>query len=234
MHSSAFELNQASSFSVLSALLNERYSCRAYDAQPVAREKIEQLLLAAQRTPSWCNTQPWQVYVVSGAMRDSLAAQLVDLAQSGAPPNPDFSFPQAYVGEYRERRKVCGVQLYQSLNIAREDKARAARQALENFRFFGAPHVVFITSPEELGFYGGLDCGLYVMSFLLSAQALGLGAIAQAALASYPDLVRRNLNIPEGRKLVCGIAFGVPLQSHAINSYRTERAGLSQAVQWFE
>ncbi len=55
---------------------------------------------------------------------------------------------------------MCAVQLYQAVGIGREDKASAARQSLENFRFFGAPHVALITTDDELGVYGVVDCGL--------------------------------------------------------------------------
>ena len=39
-------------------------------------------------------------------------------------------------------------QLYNALNIARGDKSAYARQALENFNFFGAPHVAIVTTDE--------------------------------------------------------------------------------------
>ena len=46
---------------VLEELLGERYSVRAFQPQPVPRETIEHVLTTAQRTASWCNSQPWQV-----------------------------------------------------------------------------------------------------------------------------------------------------------------------------
>jgi nitroreductase len=51
---------------VLEELLNERYSCRAFLARQVPRETIEHVLKTAQRTASWCNSQPWQVLIASG------------------------------------------------------------------------------------------------------------------------------------------------------------------------
>jgi len=48
-----------------------------------------------------------------------------------------------------------------------------ARQALENFNFFGAPHVAIVHTDEALGVYGAIDCGGYVTSFMLAAQARG-------------------------------------------------------------
>src|SRR5437870_3788613 len=51
---------------VLEELLNERYSVRAFLPQPVPHEIIEHVLATAQRTASWCNSQPWQVLIASG------------------------------------------------------------------------------------------------------------------------------------------------------------------------
>ena len=67
----------------------------------------------------------------------------------------------------------------------RGDKMAYAKQALENFNFFGAPHVAIIHTNEPLGIYGAIDCGAYVSNFMLAAQALGLGTIPQAALARH-------------------------------------------------
>ncbi len=212
--------------------LRSRYSCRQFLPRPVTREKIEAILCLAQMTPSWCNTQPWQIILLSGDETDRLREKLYAHAAGGARPNPDFTYPLRYEGVYRDRRKVCGVQLYQSLGIGKEDRAAAGEQALENFRFFGAPHVLLITTPEDLGVYGALDCGLYVCSFILAAHEHGINTIAQAALASYPDMLREHFGLPPERKFVCGIAFGYGDGEHAINSYRTERADLADVVDW--
>jgi nitroreductase len=212
--------------------LRARYSCRQFLDKPVPRKTIEAILDTAQLTPSWCNTQPWQIILLSGNETDDLREKLHSHAAGGAKSNPDFPFPPHYEGVYRDRRKVCGVQLYQALGIGKDDRAAAGQQALENFRFFGAPHVLLITTPENLGVYGAVDCGLYVSNFILAAREHGVDTIAQAALASYPDLLRDYFELPAERKFVCGIAFGYGDSEHAINRYRTERADLSAVVDW--
>jgi nitroreductase len=211
---------------VLEELLGERYSCRAYRPDPVPRATIERVLTAAQRTASWCNSQPWQVVIASGAAKERFRAAIYAAASSGAPDEGDFSFPREYRGVYLERRRESGFQLYNTLGIARGDRAAYARQALENFNFFGAPHVAIIHSDEALGIYGAIDCGAYVGNFLLAAQALGLGTIPQAALAHQSSLIRRHFGLGDDRRVVCGISFGFPDQDHKINSYRTSRAGI--------
>ncbi len=214
--------------------LKERFSCRRFLPRPVSREIIESILELAQLTPSWCNTQPWQIMLLSGEALAQLRESLYAHANSGAHANPDFPFPPSYEGIYRYRRKVCGVQLYQSLGIGKDDRAAAAQQGLENFRFFGAPHVLLITTPDSLGVYGAIDCGLYVGSFILAARECGVDSIPQAALASYPDWLREYFQLPPERKFVCGISFGYADMAHPINRYRTERADIGDVVDWRE
>lgn len=218
----------------LEALLGARFSCRAFRPEPVPRARIERALALAQRTPSWCNTQPWQVSVVSGAPLARLCDALTETARRGEPERPHFPFPEAYLGVYRDRRRVCGVQLYQSLGIGREDRDAARAQAMENFRVFGAPHAAFVTTPAELGVYGAVDCGLWLMAFLLALESQGIQAIAQAALASWPDVVDAHVGLGEGRRLVFGVAFGHGVAAAPVNGYRTERAPLAQTVRFME
>jgi nitroreductase len=210
----------------LEELLGERYSCRAFRPEPVPRPTIERILTAAQRTASWCNSQPWQILIASGAAKERFRAAIYATVSSGAPEDGDFPFPREYRGVYLERRRESGFQLYNTLGIARGDKAAYAKQALENYNFFGAPHVAIIHTDEALGIYGAIDCGAYVGNFLLAAQALGLGTIPQAALARQSGLIRRHFGLGDDRRVVCGISFGFPDHDHKINSYRTSRASI--------
>jgi nitroreductase len=214
----------------LETALRSRFSARKFKPDPVPEATLQRILELAQCTPSWCNCQPWQLVITRGAATERFRNAMYARARSGAHPNPDFAYPLAYEGTYRDRRKVCGVQLYQSLGIGKDDRAAAAQQALENFRLFGAPHVAIVTTAEKLGVYGLLDCGLYVQSFMLAARDSGVDTIAQAALASYPDLIRELLGLDADRKIVCGISFGYADPGDRIHGYRTERAGASEAV----
>ncbi len=94
--------------------------------------------------------------------------------------------------------------------------------------------MALITTEEELGVYGALDCGLYVANFMLAAKNFGVDSIAQAAPASYPDLIRSHFGLPANRKLVCGISFGYADAEHPINGYRTERSPVSGSVTFVE
>jgi nitroreductase len=218
---------------VLRELLDERFSCRAFKPDPVPRPVIERILKTAQRTASWCNSQPWQVVIASGAAKEKFRNEIYAAARSGKN-DGDFPFPREYRGVYLERRRESGFQLYNTLGIPRGDRAAYARQALENFNFFGAPHVAIIHTDEALGVYGAIDCGAYVGNFMLAAQALGLGTIPQAALAHQSSLIRRHFHLGDDRRVVCGISFGYADRDHRVNSYRTSRASVADAATFVE
>ena len=214
----------------LERLTSRRRSCRAFRPQPVARTSIIRILEMAQKTASWCNSQPWRVIVTSGVETDRFREAMYKAANSGGPQKGDFPFPREYRGVYAERRRESGFQLYNALNIARGDKSAYAHQALENFNFFGAPHVAIVTTDEALGVYGAVDCGAYVANFLLAAEAFGVATVPQASLAFYSDVVRGHFGLESDRKIVCGISFGIANTEHPANGFRTNRAEVADVV----
>jgi len=70
----------------------ERRSVRAFLSEEVPRDLLERVFQTAQQAPSWCNIQPWRVYVASGERRARLTAALLAAAK-GSPPEPDVPFP---------------------------------------------------------------------------------------------------------------------------------------------
>ncbi|ABF12392.1 nitroreductase [Cupriavidus metallidurans] len=219
---------------VLEGLLAARHSCRAFLPDEVPQDIVERIVSLAQRTASWCNAQPWQVVITRGAATDRFREVMLAPSESDDEKRPDFEWPREYQGVYQERRRECGLALYDAVGVARGDREASTRQARENFRLFGAPHVAIITSDEALSTYGAVDCGGYVANFMLAATSLGVATIAQAALAARPHRVRECLGLPASRRIVCGISFGYPDTHHPANGFRTSRAELSSAVKWLD
>ncbi|WP_461186656.1 nitroreductase [Arthrobacter sp. Z4-13] len=215
--------------STLDALLAERWSCRAFLPEQLEPDVVTAILTAAAHTPSWCNTQPWHLDVVSGDALERLRARLSEDAVIEEP-RPDIPFPASYEGVYRDRRRKSGWALYESVGVARGDREASREQARQNFEFFGAPHVVIMSAPVHLGVYAAIDCGLFAQSFMLSAQARGVGTIAQASIAAEAPLLREELAISQDRMILFAIAFGRPDRAHPANGFRTERESLSRMV----
>jgi nitroreductase len=220
--------------SVFSRLVADRRSCRGFLPTPVPHEQIETMLGLAQRAASWCNTQPWGIYVTEGDATERLRAALFDLAVSGAATASDVDFPPGYAGRFLERRRDAGWRLYEAVGVERGDREGSRRQNLGNFRLFGAPHVAVITVASELGPYALLDVGVYLGTLLLAAESLGIGAIPQAALALYSDLLREFFEIPPEEIVLAGVSFGWPDLEHPANAVRVGRATLEESVRWVD
>ena len=217
----------------LERLLSTRHSCRGFLREPVADDLIVRILSISQRTPSWCNAQPWQVIITKGPATERFRRALCDYVAKN-PPAPDIAFPREYRGAYLERRRACGFRLYEAVGVARGDREAYAKQGFENYKLFGAPHVAIITSDEALGTYGAVDCGAYVNNFLLAAQSVGIASIPQAALASHSKFVREHFGLGDDRLVVCGISFGYEDRASRANSFRTNRVSLDEVVTWVE
>ena len=213
-------------------LLLRRYSCRAFLPDAVPDGIIERIVSVAQRTASWCNAQPWQLDITRGAGTESFRKLMTD--HSDDEPVADYEWPRAYQGVYGHRRRACGMALYRSVGIPRGDRDGYRRQMTRNFHFFGAPHVAIVSSDDSLAAYGAIDCGGFVANFLNAATAFGIATIPQAALTTRSDLVRAHLGLPADRRIVCGISFGYADPGHPANSFRTERAALSDVVRFHD
>ncbi|MFC9554470.1 nitroreductase [Rhodococcus sp. NPDC056960] len=215
----------------LAQLLDARISCRAYLPTQVPRDVIERILALSQQTPSWCNTQPWQVAITEAEGTERFRTGLAQYVRTH-PQESDFDFPREYTGEHKLRRRECAMQLYSSVGIATGDRAASAEQTMKNFDLFGAPHVAIVTTHEALGTYGAVDCGLYVDTFLLAAQSLGVATIPQAALAGSSRFIHEFFGLAEDRRVVCAISFGYPDAENPVNGFRTRRESVADVAQW--
>lgn len=224
---------------VLSDLLASRYSCRAYRPEPVPHPVIQTMLALAQNAASWCNSQPWQVHVTEGAaterLRETMFSRALADAKAGTlAPSSDLPFPANYTGVYKDRQREVAWQLYEAVGIEYGDRIGSGKQTLENFRLFGAPHALVLTTEKSIGTYGVLDCGSYLGTLILAAQSLGIGMIPQAAFANYCPLLREFFAIPDNRDIVCGASFGFPDPDHPANQFRSRRAALEDTVTWLD
>jgi nitroreductase len=78
-----------------------------------------------------------------------------------------------------------------------------------------------------------VDTGMFIQNVMLAARGHGLETCPQAALAEYPDVARDLLNIPESKKLICGVALGYADYDDPSYQYRTDREPVERFTQWY-
>jgi nitroreductase len=209
----------------------QRKSVRAFLDKPVPEQTLRGIFERAQRAPSWCNIQPWRVFIASGKRRDQYIAELTTAAMSRGP-ETDVPFPAEYPEPYGTHRRACGKALYEAMGVERNDGP--ARQAawMRNFAAFDAPHVALVALDKRFGPYGTLDIGCWLSTVLLLATAEGVATCAQASLGVFPDIARKYFDIPAELNLLFGIGLGYEDTAAAANRCHTTRDPLEQNVRF--
>lgn len=201
---------------VTEALLARR-SCRAFRPEPVSRETILSVLEAAVRTPSWANTQPWEIYVAAGDTLEAIDRGFTEQAQNAVPPNPNLPRPKTWPEEHKKRTQQLSA-----------DMAQAAGEAVKQFgqlnlRHFYAPAVIYLCMDKTLTPWSIFDLGAISQSILLAAAERGLSTMPAVNLVHYPDVIRKEMGIPDELLVLFGIAIGYEETSHPINALRSAR-----------
>ncbi|MFF9786443.1 nitroreductase [Streptomyces nigrescens] len=206
-------------------LIRGRRATRAFRPDPVPEETLRAVFALAGAAPSSSNTQPWQVEVVSGSLRDRLADAL-QAAHAEQRTTVDFPYREDMYSIAQQRRRAAfGTALYGALGIGRNDHAARAAFDAESLRFYGAPHVAFLFTAGDAGARLAADVGIYAQTLLLAMTAYGLDSCPQGLLSFYADTVRGELGLDRG-KLLVGISFGYADESAPVNHITTDRAAL--------
>jgi len=211
------------------AVVAQRRSLRAFKPDPVPQAVMDDIFGHALRAPSNCNTQPWFVHVASGAVLEKLRSEMPERFMSGDI-SMDFPYDGVYEGVYKDRQYGAAQALYDSVSIAREDKAARHEQFMRNFTFFDAPHVAFLFLPEPFGLREACDLGMFAQTIMLGMVAHGLGSCPQTALSFQANYIRETLGIDASNKLLFGLSFGYPLPDAPVNECVTDRADLASVV----
>ena len=221
-------MNLADPTQVFLDVVSRRRSMRDFKPDPVPRELIESVFGTAQRAPSNCNTQPWFVHVVTGETLEQLRQELPAKFAAGEIAL-DFPYDGQYEGVYKERQYASAAALYDSLGIARDQKAERNAWFMRNFSFFDAPAVAFFTLPTGFGLREACDLGMFAQTVMLGLTAHGLGSCPQTALAFLANVIRPALSLGDQEQLMFGMSFGYP-NNTAVNEVTTERASLGDVV----
>lgn len=214
--------------------ITTRKSIRGFLDKPVDKKLLVEIIDAAGRSPSYKNSQPWEVAIVSGAKKEGLSSMLLDLLEQGIPPNPDLPAPESWPPReqalidhlYASRKEATGMDLNDPKIIIAAKKA--------NFKFYKAPHGFFLYQDASLSSWSLFDLGLFAQSLMLAAHAKGLGTVPQAFLTDYAPQVKKFLGIPAAKRLVLGISIGYPDPESPANQLSTDRMKPEEFVTWLE
>lgn len=213
--------------------IKTRMSIRKFKQEPVSNELLKEVISLAQMSPSYKNSQPWEVAVVSGSKKEALSKMMVELLESDREKCPDLPTPLGWpeaegarIAElFKKRLELTGIDLSDPAVVKRAKKA--------NFNFYQAPHAVFLYQDSSLTEWSLFDLGLFAQTFMLAAHAKGLGSVPQAFVTDYAKDVKEFLGIPASKRLVLGFSVGYPEMADPANSFKTGRSETDSIVTWF-
>ena len=204
--------------------LYARHSARAFLSTPVEQEKLQAILEAAARTPSWANSQPWEIFVAVGDTLERIRSAYKDKYAEKATPAPETARPPQWSESAKRRQQEIRPDMVRDCGDA------AGEFGALNQAMFNAPAVAYICMDKVLSEWSLYDIGAYSQSLMLAAVEQGLGAIQAITLMLFPDVLRAELKIPDDLKLTIGIALGYVDKGHGINNYVSARDPISQTV----
>lgn len=214
--------------------IQTRRSIRKFTTDTVPKKDLEELINIAQWSPSYKNTQPWEVAIVSGNKKQELSNKLVALLENEASPTPDIEAPTSWPEAEQKRidylmnkrKELTGLDLTAPEMVIKAKKA--------NFNFYFAPHAIYLFHDASLGEWSLFDMGLFAQSLMLAAHAKGLATVPQAFATDYAKEVKECLGIPASKRLILGLSVGYPDMDSPVNAYRTERSATEEIVSWLE
>jgi nitroreductase len=232
----------AKNLNPVDAAITSRMSARAFTQQAVPRELLEQILEVSSRAPSGTNTQPWKVYVLQGASRDSLVEK-VCTAHDAIRANPELAanykesydyYPEKWVSPFIDRRRENGWSLYGLLDIGKGDKDKMHAQHQRNFKFFDAPVGLMFTINRVMGRGSLVDAGMLLQNIMVSSRGHGLHTCPQAAWNGFANIIMPHIGAADDELLVCGMALGYADASDKVNSFHTPRVPVAEFATWLE
>jgi nitroreductase len=215
---------------LVDAAIQSRRSIRRFLPTPIPRETIEAILATASRAPSGSNIQPWRVYVVTGAARDTLVADALAAhdalrGTTDTAHKADYEYyPRNWFEPYIGRRRQLGWSLYSLLGIGKGDFEKSHAHSGRNYCFFDAPVGLLFTIDRRLEQGSWLDYGMFIENIMIAARGRDLDTCPQQAWCRFHRIVARHVGMADHEQLVCGMALGYADHEAIENQLRVERA----------
>ena len=206
-------------------LMKERHSARDFLQKEIPEETVKEIINIALNSPSWCNSQPWNVYVVSGKHLEKIKKEWISKNEQKIKGYADLQ--PVHRTEFSER---CQKNMEEGLKIFKEKTNDPELTAFwrKNIECFNAPVIVYLTLHKGHSKWSCYDLGSFGMSLMLAAKDYGVDSVVAYELAKYPDVLRKHAKIPENEDICVGIALGYE-NDDGVNKFRAKKNTIDDA-----
>ena len=165
---------------VLECLFNHK-SIRKYKDQPIEDEKLNYIINAAQRAPTWCNGEQVSIIAIKDKERKTIFENLC--------------WGQKHISECSVFLIFCADFYRVSLAFKKEGKNEEFKKYIAQF------------DPILIGSH---DVGIAIQNAVVAAESLGLGTVDIGAIRTKIKEVTKELNLPKYVIPMIGLCVGYP------------------------
>ncbi len=217
----------------LAEAIRGRRSIRKFRKDEIPGEVLREILEAARWAPSWGNTQPWELTVLTGNALEEFRTGNQEKMAKGEAFSPDVSMPEVWPEHLKKRYMEIGKIVLTAMGIQREDKEGRNKLYQNMAVLFDAPCLVIASIPKDTPLeYAMLDIGLILQTLCLSAYDRGIGSCIMAVSIGYPALLKKIAAIPEDSRIIMGVALGYADPDYPLNRFDRVRADTGEFVRW--
>jgi nitroreductase len=194
---------------------------------------IQELISACLWAPSWVNSQPWEIVVVTGEPLARFKSANKEALLAGQTSIPDIPMPTKWPERLQTRVMDLMKSISESVGIGQHDAERRLDYYGRMYYLFDAPALILFLIDRGLALeYAMLDVGIFLQTFLLAAHNAGLGACVFSGTVHCPEIVHRHFAIPDTKLLAIGVALGWPDMNAPVNTFVRRRGTVEEFVRW--
>ena len=206
--------------------MKERHSCRKFQSKKIPEEVLKDIIDISLMSPSWCNSQPWTIYVATGNTLEEIRKEWISKNKEKVKGYADIN--PGHRTDFSERSQATMAKFFKiGDNLTNKNELEES-----NADFFNAQAMVYLTLNKGHQPYSVLDLGGIEMAIMLAAKDHGVDSIPAYTTIMYPDVLRKYMKISDKEDIVIGVALGYEEKS-PLNDLRSEKLTIEEACHFF-
>ncbi|WP_018143637.1 nitroreductase [Alloscardovia criceti] len=206
-------------------VVHSRHSVRDFSDKPVDTELLKEIVRTAQASPSWGNSQPVHVHILTGKAAQELRHIHLTSVEEHKQSHSDI----APMDRNRWPQWNQEVMAQWTVEFKKQFAPGQVHFSRAQKNLFNAPVFAFLTVPDKIFDWALFDAGAFANTLMLAAYDRGVDSIVAYSTVIFPDEIRALAHIPLNRKVVVGIALGYA-SADDINTFVPSRADVDDIL----
>ncbi|KRM71814.1 nitroreductase [Lacticaseibacillus brantae] len=206
--------------------IHTRHATRAFQDTPVPIETLTAIVSDAQHTPSWGNSQSWQVAIATGNSLANIKQRFADASDAGQAENADLE--KVHRGDFSTfASQNMGHWVGTFRPVIESDSTTYWDSRAHLYR---APAIAYLLLDHDPNSWSIYDLGAFSETLMLAAAGRGVQSLVSYELVKYPDIVREELGLRSHQVVAMGVALGYEQPDKKLNQYRSDRVPVDQIL----